>query len=69
MLNPNTDPFSRHVARIQHQELLKGIEADWLYHHNHSGLLHRIIHQVKAAGRWIKSHTRSTTTEPCFDGS
>ena len=69
MLNPNADPFFRHVVRIQHQELLQKIEADRLYHHNQPGLLQRINHQFKTAGQWIKFHTRTNTAEPCFDES
>ena len=67
MLNPNADPFFRNVVRIHHQELLQEIEADRLY--RQPRLLQRINHQVKTAGQWVKSHTRSTAAEPCFDGS
>ncbi len=66
MLNPNADPFFQHVVRSHHQELLQEIEADRFYQ---SELLQRFNHQVKTAGQWVKSHTRSTTAEPCFDGS
>ena len=72
MLNPNADPFFRHLVRSEHQELLKKIEADRLYrqlHGNQPGLWQQINHQVRAAGQWIKTHTQSTTAEPCLDKS
>ena len=67
MFNPNADPFFRHVVRIHHQELLQEIEGNRLY--RQPGLLQRINHQVKTAGQWVKSHTRFTEAEPCFDDS
>jgi hypothetical protein len=72
MINPNADPFFRHVVRMEHQALLKKIEADWLYHQlrsNQPGLWQRINQQVKTAGQWIKSHTRPTKAEPYLDRS
>ena len=72
MLNPNADPFFRHMVKMEHQELLKKMEADRLYRQsrgNQPGLWQRVNHQVKVAEQWVKSHTRSTTPEPCFDES
>lgn len=67
MLNPNVDPFFRHVVRMEQQELLKQFEAN--YQGSQSGLAQQISHQVKTAAQWIKTHTQSEPSEPCFDGS
>jgi hypothetical protein len=67
MFNPNADPFSRHVIRIHHQELLQNIESGRFYHQ--PKLLQRMIDQIKVVQQWIKRHARSAQTEPCFDGS
>jgi hypothetical protein len=72
MLNPNVDPFFRHVVRIEQQELLKKIEADGYYRQlqgDQPGLRQQISDQIKTAGQWIKFHKRTEPSEPCFDGS
>jgi hypothetical protein len=69
MLNPNVDPFFRHVVRMEQQELLKQIEAKYQSQGIQPGLAQQIGHQAKTAAQWIKARTRPEPSEPCFDGS
>jgi hypothetical protein len=49
MFSPNADPFSRHLVRIEHQELWQKIEADRLYistARKHSLNVIKVIHNA-----------------------